>query len=815
METLWQDIRFTLRTLARNLGFACIAVFTLAVGVGATATVATVAGAVLLHSLPYPDPQHLLVLQGYKNEKGTLETFLTSYLDYRDWRTRLTSFSDLGAYNGPKSMNLLSAGEPERVNAEIADSDYFRLLGVHPALGRTLTRQDDANPGAARVAVLSHAMWQRRFGSDRAAVGKSLVLDGESYEVVGVMQAGFKGLSDATDVWLPLSLTKELMGSRFYERRGARWLNVIGRPRPGVTMAAAQHELDASNAALARDFPTTNEDMVAKLKTLDQSLFGDLRFPLLTLLGASLFVLLIAWATVANLLLARATARRREIAVRGAVGATRLRLVRQLLTESIVLAGGSCVVGLLIARSATAPLVAISGVQFPTFVDLGLNLPMVLSIAALSLLCGTVFGLTPAWLGVRGSITTLREGSSSLGVVGQRFQSSLVVAEVALALLLLTGAGLMVRGFQHFSQADLGFAPKDLLEVRVELKGKRYADKKIMILKAREYRDRLQAIPGVRSASLVAPFGPGDPFLGSTFVVEDLLRKTKDGAVFLVFHHVSPGFFENLRMPLLAGRGFAESDSDASLPVIVISQAMKRKVWPNESPLGKRMRFGRTDPGWFTVVGVVGDLNEQAMQQLEWPGPDVYFDAFQFPSAIMPVHNFLVRAAAGRALALAPAVEREIRAVSPDLPPYDVETMEERLADFTAKGRFLVVLMTLFAALALVIAAVGLYGVLFYSVTQRTRELGIRVALGAQARDVANLVVGQAALLTAIGLVIGLAGALSLSRLFASLFYGVSATDLATFAETSLVLMGVAMAAAWFPVRRAVRIPPTVALRAE
>jgi putative ABC transport system permease protein len=813
METFWQDLRFSLRTLLRNLGFTFVAVTTLVLGIAATSAVATVVSAVLLHDLPFPEPDRLLQLKSYKDEKGTRETLPSSYLDYQDWKKKVGSFVDVGVHSGSIALNLLTAGEPERVNSEVVDSAYFRLLGVQPVVGRAISPEDDAKPGAPRIAVLSHALWQRRFGGDPRVLGGSLVLDGESYQVVGVMPARFHGLTDEADLWLPVTMGNEILGNpRFLDRRGVRWLTALARLKPGVSQAQAQHEMDALDAALAREYPDTDAGLVVQLETLRQSLFGDLRFALLTLLGAALFVLLIAWTAVANLLLARATARRREIAVRSALGATRVRLLRQLLTESLALAGISCLLGLLLARATTRLLVT-----FPSFVDLGMDPRVALAIAGLSLLCGAAFGLTPAWLGVRDSAGMLREGSSTAGGARLRFQSSLVVAEVALALFLLIGAGLMIRGFARFRRTDLGFAPRNLLTVRVALNGKRYADGKVMIQRTRQYRDRLRALPGVGSVSIEAPTFPSEGWFGNSFIVEDLLAKTKDGVAFLVFHHVTPDYFRNLGIPLLAGRDFTDADNETSPLAIIISQGMARKYWPNESPLNKRMKFGRRDPNapWFTVVGVVGDLNQNAMQEREWPAPDVYFDALQFPSTLIPVFTFLVRAAGVPPLALVEPVERELRSVAPELPPFDADTMEHRLEKFAAKGRFLVLLMTLFAGLALVIAAAGLYGVLYYSVTQRTRELGIRVALGARRVDVVGLVVRRAATLAAIGLAIGLAAALGLDRFFQSLFYGVSPTDLLTFLGTSLLLFLVAMAATYFPARRAVQVPPTISLRTE
>jgi predicted permease len=818
MESLLQDLRFAWRTLLRNPGFTLIALFMLVLGIAATTSVTTVVSAVLLQSLPYPEPGRLLVLDGFKDENGELEDSPASYLDYKDWKTKTTAFEDLSVHSFALAFNLQSVGDTERVNGEVVDSSYFRLLGMQPILGRLFTAQDDSKPGEPRIVILAHSFWERRFGADPGVVGKSLIIDSVSYQIVGVLPTRFQGVTDDAELFLPLTMGNEMLGDpRFLNIRGVRWLLPIARLKPGVTQAQAQQEMNAVNKALEKDFPSTNKHMVVHLRTLQESLFGDLRFPLLTLFGASFFVLLIAWATVANLLLARATARQREIAIRDALGATRARLLRQLVTESLLLACLSSASGLLLARWATSILVAASAVKLQSFVQLGLNLWVAAAIIVLSLVCGIGFGLAPAWLGVRGSLGSLREGSSSTGVARHRFQSALVVAEVALALFLLIGAGLLIKGFERSRRAEIGFRPENLLTARVDLKGKRYADTQVMTQLARQYRERLAAIPGVESASIEGPVMPTDGPFDNSFIVEDLLPKIEGGIVHMVFHHVSPGYFKNLGIPLIEGRTFDETDSPTSPLSIVITQAMKRKYWPNESPLGKRMKFGRLDPNapWFSVIGVVGNLNQKALQELEWPGPDVYFAIQQFPPLIIPRMAFLLRAGRVPPLSLAAGIERELKAVAPDLPPYDVDTMEHRLEQFNSKQRFLVLVMSLFAGLALVLATSGLYGVLFYAVVQRTRELGIRVAMGAQARDLFRLVVGRAAVLVSLGLMIGLVAAVLLNRFFESLLYGVNPTDLLTFLGTSIVLFLVAMAASYIPARQAMRVAPVVALRVQ
>jgi len=820
METLLKDLQYAWRRLWLSPGFALVVLTTLTLGISATSSVASVVRAVLFQELPFPDSGRLVLLENFKSENGEREHFPTSWLDYQDWRLRSHSFEEVAVHSNTQAFNLFSVGEPERVNGEIVSATYFRLVQLKPVLGRVFELADDRAKDTPRHVILGYGFWKRRFGGDPQVLGRDLMVNGTAYQIIGVLPDGFKGLSDEAEIWLPASMSNDLLGnSRFLDRRGVRWFLGVGRLKPGVTLAQAQRDMDAVSASLAKDFPDTNEHFFIEPKTLRTYWLGDLRFPLLTLLGASLFVLLIAWLTVANLLLARAVARQREISVRIALGATRGRLVRQLLTESLLLSLLSCALGLLVAHLCTGVLLKMSAVQLK-FVNAGLSPQIVGVILLLSVACGVAFGLVPAWLSLRagGVWTALRQAGSSSGLGRQRFQSALVMGEVAVALFLLVGAGLMIRGFQHFRRADLGFRPAGLITVRVDLGDKRYANAGTMIRLGRQYLERLQTVPGVKSAALIGPAMPTDNWFANSFIIEDRLKVGSDGVAFLVFHHVTPGYFSHMGIRLLEGRDFTNADTENSPLAIIISEGMKQKYWPNENALGKRMRFGKRDPNapWFTVVGVVGNLNQMAMQSMEWPGPDVYFDLLQFPPLLIPRYAFMVRPKDGVApLSLAQPLQTALKEVAPEVPPYDVDTMEHRLEKFTAKGRFVVLLMSLYAGIALVLAAAGLYGVLFYSVTQRTRELGIRIAVGAQNGDLVRLVVIRAASLVLIGLAIGLAAAIGLNRLFTSMLYGIDPTDVLTFAGTSALLFAVAMAATWHPAHRATRVPPTIALRPE
>lgn len=820
MDTVWNDLRYAWRRLWTSPGFTLVILATLTLGVGATSSVASVVEAVLFQKLPFPDSERLVLLENVKHEDGKREHFPSSWLDFKDWRRRSHSFEEIAVHSNTHAFNLSSEGETERVEGEIVSATYFPLVKLKPVLGRAFDLADDELKDAPRHVILGYDYWQHRFGGDPQVLGRNLMVDGTSYEIIGILPAGFKGLSDQARIWLPASMSNDINGdSRFLNRRAVRWLLGVGRLKPGVTVAQAQEDMDGVSAALAKEFPDTNEKFSVEPKTLRQYWLGDLRFPLLTLLGSSLFVLLIAWTTVANLLLARAVARQREISVRVALGATRKRLVRQLLTESLLLSLLSCALGLLVAYFCTDALLKVSSVQLK-FVEASLSLPVVGTILVLSTACGVFFGLVPAWMSLKGDGVqiALRQAGSSSGAGRQRFQSILVVGEVAVALFLLIGAGLMIQGFRHSLHADLGFRPEGLLTVRMDLQNKRYANAGAMIRVGHQYLERLQAMPGVKSAALVSPDMPTDNWYGNSFILEDRLKNGGNGVVFLVFHHVTPGYFSQMGMRLLEGRDFTTTDTATSPLAIVISQGMKLRYWPNENALGKRMRFGRRDPNapWFTVVGVVSDLNQMAMQNMEWPGPDVYFALFQFPPLLVPQYAAMIRPRAGvNPLSLAQPLQATLKEVARDVPPYDVDMMEHRLETFTAKGRFAVLLMGLYAGIALALATAGLYGVLYYSVTQRTRELGIRVAVGAQDGDLVRLVVGRAAFLILLGLALGLGASIMLNRLFTSLLYGIAPTDLLTFGSASVLLFAVAMIATWHPARRAIRVPPAIALRPE
>jgi predicted permease len=817
VSSLWRDFRFALRGLVRAPVVTAVVVLTLALGIGATAAVLSVIDAVLLGGLPYESPERLFVVESTHRGESGVEAWPTSWLDFGDWSRQQRSFRGLAAYSNPRPFHTRVGGEMRRITGELVTEDYFRTLGIRPTAGRTFTAEEVRPPGR-RVVLLGRDLWRSRFGGDPAAVGKVLPLNDEPYEVIGVLPAGFRGLTDQAEVWVPASLAGGLLGKPYLELRNFRWMNVVARLAPGATAESAQADLAGITAALQRAYPKENATVGAKLTPLSESLFGDLRPTLLALLAGAVFVLLIACANIAGLLLARMTARGRETAIRSALGAGRARLVRQLLTESVLLALLGGALGLLLARWTMRPLLAASAVELASYVHVGLGPRVLAMILAITLLCGLGFGLVPALLLSRpASLDVLKEQgrAASAGKGRQRFQSGLVIAEIALALVLLIGAGLMIRGFRRLQGTDLGVKTGNLLTLRLDLSGPRWADDPPIFTLARGILERVRTVPGVASAALGGPDVPSDGAPLSFFTVEDARNA---GLVTLQVHSVSPGYFSTLGVPILEGRPLGFEDNDKTVPALVISRALAHRYWPDGKAVGRRMKVGDDSSPfpWFTIVGVAGEVRHQGLASDAEALPDVYFSLLQFPPRLPPRLALLVRGATpGTVAKLLPALRNELKAAAPDLAPYDEATLETRLKAQTARGRFLILLISLFAGLALVLAVIGIYGMVSYSVTRRTREIATRVALGADRRDVLRLVLGWGALLALAGTVLGVVGAFALTRFLAALLYGFSATDPVTFLWLPVVLFAVAVLASYLPARRALAVQPQTALRFE
>jgi putative ABC transport system permease protein len=816
MEILWQDLRIGFRQLLADKGFSIAAILTLALGIGAAATILTVVNSVLLKELPYSDPARVVILQGSLKDKGEASNWPVSQMDFADWRQRSTVFSDMSIF-GNFAYNLQQGQQSQRLEGELVNSGYFSLLGLKPALGRFFTAEEDAKPMEQYVVVLGYNLWRSSFGGDPAVLGRKLQLNGLSYQIIGVGPRGFHGLSDLADLWVPSMLPPIRM---FLTTRSLRWVAGAARLKPGVTVRQAQEEMRRVTAGLAQEFPDTNKGLGASIMPLKEFWFGKLRAGLLVLTIGACILLLIACINVASLLLTRAAAKQRAWAIRLALGASRPRLIRQLLTESILLSLIGAAAGLLLAQWTTRALIAVSGAQFPSFVHVTTGPGVIAATVGLAVLCGMAFGLAPIRSSFRADITRTLGRDEKLEPPGKgwsRFQNLVVVAQVALALTLSIAAVLMAKGFYKMIGEDLGFRADNLLTLRMDVRGPQYLDDKVAAtLLRQDYLPRMAAVPGVQQMAMSVPTIPTDAWAGSYISIEEHDSDRPDGTYAAMIHAVSPAYFEILGIPLQKGHGFNMQDVQSN--AVVISKAMADQQWPGKDPIGKRLKLGprsKQEAPWLTVVGVAAEVRHEGLQGEKAPAPDIYLSVLQFVRRPLTV-NFLVRPKPGVSMGqLRSALHREIMAINPELPDYDAVTLRERLAKQTDKARFQVIMIGVFTVLALILAAIGIYGVISYSVAQRTREIAIRMSLGADRGTILRLVVGRGAVLAAVGLVLGLVAVFSLSRLLSSLLYQTSIVDPVILGGTCLGLFLVTLAANYLPARRAAILDPMVILRLQ
>jgi putative ABC transport system permease protein len=820
MESLWQDLRFSLRALRRRPGPTAVLVLTLALGIGLVSGVFSVTDSVLLRALPFKGADRIVQIAGVRRQEAKVEAWPISYLDYADWSRRGGGFAGLAAYGDLNSFTLSAGDSPQHLDGELVSAGYFRVLGVEPFVGRTFLAEEDSAGDPRAVAILGYDLWRDRFAADPGIVRRQILLDGRSFQVVGVMPRGFRGATDGAQIWLPLSIASQTLGRSYLEMRRLRWLTVLARLAPGGATASAQASLDVATASLEREHPDTNRGIGGVVTPLQEAWVGNLRASLLALLAGAGLVLLIACANVASLLLTQAVERRREISLRSALGAGRFRLARQLLTESLVLSLCGCALGLLLTLAVTSLLDVTRAAGLRSFVHLGLNPRAVGVTLAVSLLCGMGFGLAPLYLAWRTDAAALKEGAK--GSLRQGLQSALVVAEVALSLALLIAAGLVVRSFEELQSTHLGFRT-DLLTVRLDLKDKTYLEDANVLALLRRLPAALGALPGVRSVALEGPGLPTDDGTVASFTAETRRDPADDAAFRIGMHHVTPGYFSTLGISLLDGRDFTAHDDKRQLHFsVLVSDSVARRLWPGTRAIGKRLKIGRRrgDFPWYGVIGVVSDARQQGLSAPEGaPKPetaDIYLSALQFLPNTPPTVNVLVRPAeSGYAASLVQPVRRAIRAIDPGLAAYDAATLGERLWKQTAQPRLLVELMGLFALLASALAAIGIYGIVTNSVVRRTREIGIRIALGADRRAVIGSIVGWGAMLTTAGIAIGLGAALVLSKLLARFLHRIHAVDPPTFLATALLLLGIAVLSTYVAARRVSRIEPSEALRVE
>jgi len=821
MDTVLQDIRFAVRAFLKNPGFTLTAILSIAIGVGANTSIFSVASALLLHPLPYADADRLAILWNRSPGLGITEDWFST-AQYFDVKAGHSGFEQVAIAIG-SNFNLTGDGEPERIGTVRVSSNLLPLLGVQALVGRTFTPEEDLT-GAAPTAMLHHGTWVRRYAADPNVIGRSVILNGVSYQIVGVLPASFTlkrevlptlGGAEDAEILLPLPLTQDAP-----RQRGREDYNILGKLKKGVGLQQAQTEMDAITARLRRDFPAEyppNGGLTFSIVPLQEQVVGDVRRSLIVLVGSVGFVLLIACANVASLLLSRSLGRRKELAVRASVGASRGRIVRQLLTESLLLALAGGGLGLLLSIWSLGWIRLFGSRSIPRLHEIGINTDVLFFTLGISLFSGVFFGLIPALracrLDLHAQLKDSGRGSGSHAVWGRgnNMRRLLVVFELALSVVLLIGAGLLIRSFAHLQNIGPGFDPDNVLTLELTMSGGKYNNVEAALRTYQELWTRLKGLPGVTAAGGVSALPLSQMFAWGPITVEG--RPLPAGEKFINADQrmVGGDYFQAMEIPLIRGRLFNEQDTRTSPRVVLIDEYMASQLWPNEDPVGKRLRTGGVDSTtpWLTVAGVVGRVKQYTLDTDSRIA--MYFPHSQFTARAM---NVVLRSTTDLA-SLAPPVRQEIRALDPDLPIYNIRTMNQRVDESLARRRFSMLLLTLFAGIALGLATIGIYGVMAYLVNQGTRELGIRIALGATPQSISWLIVLQGMKVALLGMVIGLAGAFVVTRFMQSLLFGISARDPLTFAGISLLLALVALVASCVPARRAARIDPMVSLRTE
>ncbi len=795
--------------LRKNPGFTAVAAIALALGIGANSAIFSVVNTVLLRPLPYKNPDQLVMVWENATHLGFSKN-TPSVANFLDWQRQNTVFQSMAAM-AQRSFNLTGVGEPERLDGRRVSANLFELLGVKPILGRTFVREED-KPGT-KVALLSESLWKRRLGGDQNVIGRTLALNGESYTVVGVVPDGVRlpAYGNWRDqVWVPLAFAPEEAASR-----GNHYLEVIARLQPGVMLKQAQAEMGTIAARLAQQYPEENTRIGAVVRPLHEEIVGNMKPALFLLLGAVAFVLLIACANVANLLLARAAVRQKEMALRLALGANRARLTRQLLVESVVLSLFGGAVGLFLAYAGLDVLTRFIPPDLAQANAITIDARVLGFTVIIAVLTGLIFGLAPASQASRFNLNDiLKEGGrdSGAGARGKRIRSALVIAEVAVSFMLLVGAGLLINSFMHLRNLDPGFRADHLLGLNIDLSEVRYPDNARRTAFFDEVVRRVRVLPGVQSVAVAGNLPLTYKGDSMAIGVEGIPDPPPGEQLDVIYRAIGEGYFKTMGIPLVRGRDFSHQDTLDNAMTVVVSEKTAQHYWPHADPLGKRLKAGSTtsDGPWRTVIGVVKDVRQNDF--IAEPKMQMYM-AYRQLQSLMP--NALVVRTAVEPLSVASAVRNAIWAVDKDQPVSNIDSMEHIVAGAVAQQRFSMLLLAIFASLALILAAVGIYGVMSYTVAQQTREIGLRLALGAQRGDILRMTVVQALKLVGLGLFVGLGAAFVLTRVMTSLLYGISATDPLTFLSISLVLLAVALLASYIPALRATRIDPMVALRAQ
>ena len=800
MSGLFQDVRYALRQLRKSPGFALVAILTLALGIGANTAIFSVVEGVLLRPLPYRDSNQLARVWSTSNRSSK---DASSYPDFKDWADQNHSFLQMAAYR-PQSFNLSGGDRPERIRGLLITSKFFELLDVKPTLGRSFTNEEQ-ELGRSHVVLLSSALWQSHFAGDPGVLGRSVKLDDESYTVIGVLPSSFDFPPDEDKGGVVLPLPPDV-------RRSHGFLYVFGRLKPDMTLLSAQADLDTITRRLTEQYKEDKGEGVS-VQSLQASFVSDYRPALMILLGAVGLVLLITCANVANLFLGRASSRQREVAVRASLGSGRVRLIRQFLTESLLIGLGGGVVGLVFANWGVSMLVRLLTQSFSIHgtEGIGTNLQVLAFAAAVSIMTGLISGLLPAVFASKVNLSEgLKEGSRSVGGgrAHKRFRGALVVSEVALALVLLSCAGLLIRSLMLLSRVDSGVRTENVMAIDLSLTTAKYSHTATRAASFSQILQRVEQLPGVQSAAVVAdvPLTQSEDSLG--FSIEGV-PDPPDRMLSVRFNIVGPGYFSTLGIPLTQGRDFADTDADGTPMVIVVNQAMARRFWPNQNPIGRRITTDNKT--WYSIVGIAGDVRQMGLQADS--EPEVYMSYLQDPFQ-WPFLSLLVRASSNP-VKLFPSIEQAVWSVDKDQPLSNPVTLDQARSQSIAQPRIAALLLGLFAGAALLLAAVGLYGVVSYWVAERTHDIGVRMALGARSSDVFLQVVGRGLILALLGTVIGLAGSLAATRVLANFLFSVRSTDPLTFAAVAMLLICVALVASYFPARRAAKVDPMVALRYE
>ncbi len=804
METLWQDLKYGARQLRRNPGFTAVAVLTLALGIGANTAIFSAVNAVLLQPLPFRQPERLV----FMTEKTAAGNRMSvAYPNFRDWQERSQSFSEMACFRS-SSFNLTGIDQPVRLRGQMVSWNFFQLLGTTPQLGRLFTPSDDQR-GTERTVIIGHGLWTERFGGDAKAIGRTVILDGDPFTVIGVLPPNFEFLR-ADDVYLPvgLYLTPE---SGMLDRGNHFSLYGLGRLKQAMGTGQAREEMERLAAQLEREYPSTNSGNGAMVQPLQEVFVEDIRTSLLVLMGAVGFVLLLACVNLANLLLARATFRRRELAIRLALGASRWAVIRQLLIEGLLTSGLGGLAGLLLAVWFTEALLALAPPGIPRLGQTALDGAVLGFALVLSVLTGILFGLMPALQASRGALhDDLKQGARTAGAGGEGTRTLLLVAEVGLALLLLSGAGLMVRSVVALVRVDPGFNAENLLTMRFILPQTDYpaAQRRLFY---RECLSRVSALPGVRAAGLTLSLPIEGSNWGSVFIVGDQPVPERAQLPSAAFNPVSPGYFETMQIRLLKGRTFTQADNEQGVTVTVINETLAKRFWPNQDPIGKRLKQGwpENPNPWREVVGVVADVKLNGVDQAT--PMQAYLPLEQEPARSLA----LVVRTTGKPLQLGSAAEQAIHSIDRNLPVFSIRSLDQVFGSSIQRQRLLMTLLSGISGLALILAAIGIYGVIAYNVAHRTQEIGVRMALGAQQKDVLRLILKQGLKVTLAGAVLGLIGAFTLTRWLEALLFRIEPTDGITLVAVTLLVVGVALIACWVPARRAMRVDPMTALRYE